>query len=88
MIMKKPVIVSSCKPLKRIVEDTGSGLVFNVNDSKSLADCLLKLYEDRSEIAKKYGDNGHQAALGEYSWKNDSGRLVKMYNDLALNLER
>jgi glycosyltransferase involved in cell wall biosynthesis len=86
MIMKKPVIVSSCKPLKRIVEDTGSGLVFNANNSESLADCLIKLYEDGNEIAEKYGENGHRAVLGKYSWKNDSGRLVKMYKDLALNL--
>lgn len=86
MIMKKPVIVSSCTPLKRIVEDTGSGLVFNANNSESLADCLVKLYEDGDEIAKKYGENGHRAALGKYSWKNDSRRLVTMYKDLALNL--
>ncbi len=86
MIMKKPVIVSSCKPLKRIVEDTESGLVFNANNSEDLADCLVKVYEDGDEIAKKYGQHGHQAALGEYSWKNDSERLVKMYEDLALNL--
>jgi len=82
MIMKKPVIVSSCKPLKRIVEDTGSGLVFNANNSESLADCLIKLYKDGNKIAEKYGENGHQAALGKYSWKNDSGRLVRMYKDV------
>ena len=85
MIMKKPVIVSSCKPLKRIVEDTGSGLVFNANNSESLADSLIKLYEDGNKIAEKYGENGHHAALGKYSWKNDSGRLVTMYKDLALH---
>ena len=84
MIMKQPVIVSSCKPLKRIVEDTGSGLVFNANNSKSLADCLVKLYEDGDEIAKKYGENGHHAAFGKYSWENDSERLVKMYKGLPL----
>ena len=88
MIMKKPVIVSSCAPLKRIIEDTGSGLVFNVNSSESLADSLIKLYEDGNELAERYGENGYQAALGKYSWKNDSGRLVKMYNDLSLSLEK
>lgn len=87
MIIKKPVIVSSCTPLKRIVEDTGSGLVFNANNSESLADCFVKLYEDGDEIAKKYGENGHDAALGKYSWKNDSERLVTMYKDFALNLK-
>lgn len=88
MIMKKPVIVSSCTPLKRIVEDTGSGLVFNANNSESLTDCLIRLYKDGNELAEKYGENGHHAALGKYSWKNDSGRLVTMYKDLALNLGR
>ena len=82
MIMEKPVVVSSCEPLKRIVSNTESGLVFEANNSENLADCLINLYEDGDKIAEKYGKNGHQAALGKYSWKNDSKRLVTMYKDL------
>ena len=82
MIMEKPVIVSSCEPLKRIVSNTESGLVFEANNSDNLAACLINLYKDGDKIAEKYGKNGHQAALGKYSWKNDSKRLVTMYKDL------
>jgi glycosyltransferase involved in cell wall biosynthesis len=82
MIMKKPVVVSSCRPLKRIVEDTQSGLVFKANDPHQLSHCIESLYKGGDECIKKYGNNGLRAALGHYSWKNDSERLVNMYNNL------
>ncbi len=82
MMMKKPIIVSSCAPLKRIVEDAKCGLVFNANDSNDLAFCLAELYKNWNELSEKYGVNGYQAALGRYSWKNDSQSLVNMYNEL------
>ncbi len=82
MMMKKPVVVSSCRPLKRIVEETQSGIVFRVNDPSDLARCLVNLYRGGDVDAKKYGENGQKAALGSYSWKNDSKRLIKMYHNL------
>ena len=79
--MKKPVIVSSCKPLKRIVEETQAGLVFKANDPSDLARCLECLYKNGDGI-EKFGENGRRAALGPYSWKNDSARLLKLYYNL------
>lgn len=82
MIMKRPTIVSSCAPLKRIVEDAKCGLVFKANDAEDLACCLVELYKEGTGLAKRYGENGYRAALGKYSWKHDSARLVNMYRQL------
>ena len=37
MLGRKPVIVSNCKPLERIVKETGAGLVFESGNIKNLA---------------------------------------------------
>ena len=84
MMMRKPVIVSSCRPLKRVVEDAKCGLVFRANDAAHLARCLNQLYRADKNILEEYGENGYKAATGKYSWKNDSRRLIEMYNDLFL----
>lgn len=85
MIMGKPVVVSSCAPLKRIVEETQAGLVFRANDSVDLARRLVQLHSD-SAAAAEYGQNGRRAALGPYSWKHDARRLVDMYRSVEAEL--
>ena len=82
MMSKKPVIVSSCKPLKRIVEKAGCGLVYKANDSEDLARCLIELYQGGNEMMQRLGEGGLVAATNTFSWKKDSMRLVEMYNDL------
>lgn len=81
MLMKKPVIVSSCRPLKRIVNDTQSGLVFKANDEKDLARKIYRLYTC-SELRSILGHNGYNAAKNEYNWSNDAKRLINIYNKL------
>jgi len=81
MICKRPVLVSSCRPLKRVVEDSNSGCVFRANDSEDLADKLVYMYNHPSEIAQM-ASNGQKAALGRYSWQHDADRLIEMYSEL------
>jgi glycosyltransferase involved in cell wall biosynthesis len=86
MIMAKPVVVSSCAPLKRIVEETRAGLVFRANDAAALAHCLIDLHADDNGCVKRFGENGRRAALGPYAWRHDAKRLVDMYRELELDL--
>lgn len=79
MICKKPVLVSSCKPLARIVKQTGSGLVFEANDCQNLADKLLYMYQHPEQLIEM-GLHGQQAALGEYAWRHDAQRLIQLYS--------
>ena len=82
MLMSKPVVVSSCRPLKRIVEETKSGLVFHSGDPKDLAKQIHILYTDpqlRSDCAL----HGHEAATHRYDWAREGRKLTDLYHSLS-----
>ena len=81
MICAKPVIVSSCRPLARIVNETQSGLVFETNNSNDLAQKLVRIYREPEQSAEM-GQNGYRAATGKYAWHHDAKRLNQMYHNL------
>ena len=78
MLGRKPVIVSNCKPLERIVKETGAGLVFESGNIKNLATRIDELRAD-AELRKTLGANGRTAASGKYSWEFESQKLVRLY---------
>ena len=81
MAKGKPVIVTDCKPLKRIVEECNCGIVVPSGDYNKLAEAIIKLYKDK-EYAKKLGDNGKKAVEEKYNWKNEAMKLCALYGDL------
>ena len=66
MICKKPLLVSSCKPLARIVHDTNAGMIFKTNDSKDMAEKLIYMHS-HSEQLLEMASAGQVAALGNYA---------------------
>jgi glycosyltransferase involved in cell wall biosynthesis len=78
MLMGKPVVVSSCQPLKRIVEETGSGLIFKAGDSKELAKQILQLYENK-QLREDCGSQGREAILQRYNWTVEGEKLCRLY---------
>lgn len=82
MISSKPVIVSDCRPLARIVGESGAGLIFEADNAMSLADRLVEVKNDPAAAAEM-GRRGRAAALGPHSWRHDAARLVKIYNDIG-----
>jgi glycosyltransferase involved in cell wall biosynthesis len=82
MLAGKPVIVSDVRPLKRIVDETQSGLVFAADNPLSFADKVMTLHKD-VELGKKLGGNGQKAADGRYSWIHDARRLVEVYEKIS-----
>jgi len=78
MVMKKPVIVTDCKPLKRIVEECNCGLVVPSGDYNKMAKAIIKLYKN-NELAKKLGENGSKAVEKRYNWQNEAIKLCKLY---------
>lgn len=82
MMVGKPVIVSSSAPLKRIVSEYGSGVVFEAGDQKDLAEKIMKLYQDKS-LQHECGINGKKATLnGTLNWENEQEKLVALYSKL------
>ena len=80
MAMGKPVIVSDCAPLKRIIEETGAGFVFQSGDPASFADAILTLKD--IAVREKMGDRGYHAVKSKYNWNVDGEHLVKLYSEL------
>ena len=78
MLAKKPVIVSNCKSLERIVKETESGLVFDSGNSSNLAEKILKLVEN-PELCRELGLNGRRAAIERYSWELEGQKLANLY---------
>lgn len=81
MLLAKPVVVSDCAPLKRVVEHAGAGLVFRADDPADLARCLVELHRD-PRAAGQFGQQGRRAACGPYSWRHDAARLLDLYRRL------
>lgn len=82
MMVGKPVVVSSCKPLARVVKSANSGLIFEAGDSKLFAEAIRKLYQDES-LCNQYAENGINSTLtGIYGWETQGEKLVALYDSL------
>jgi len=76
-----PVIVSNCAPLERVVNESGCGLVYNSEDSVSLARCIERLYE-KSDLISQMGFCGKQSCVEKYNWKESEKVLFALYENL------
>lgn len=81
----KPVLVSDCAPLARIVHDSGAGLVFRADSPASAARALIELTREPT-AAESMGTRGKEAVAGRYGWRHDAERLVGLYADLMSEL--
>jgi len=81
MANSKPVIVSNAAPLKRIVEETGCGVVFESGNVDSFVE---KVFEIRkSGLQGQMGQNGYEAVRTKYNWDVDArklGHVIDMFN--------
>jgi glycosyltransferase involved in cell wall biosynthesis len=81
MLIGKPVVVSSCMPLRRVVEERRCGIVFEADDSDALKRAVIRLRSDR--LRKELGGAGKKAVLERYNWGETSKKLLKVYEHLA-----
>ncbi|MGB5927289.1 MAG: glycosyltransferase family 4 protein [Cyclobacteriaceae bacterium] len=82
MMIGRPVLVSTSSPLKRVVDSTRGGLVFEAGNPDDFAEKVMALYNDR-EMADKLGDNAKRATYdGTMNWETTSRKLVKLYQDI------
>lgn len=78
----KPTLVSTCAPLKRIVEETNSGMVFEAGNPADFAERVRHMH-DHPDLLSDAGKRGQDAtSSGAYSWENDAQELCKIYHDL------
>ena len=75
-----PVISSDCNPIKRILEESGSGITFPSGDAESLAHIMKKFITDPSVI-ERYKTSGDLVKT-KYNWKNEAEKLLSLYQEL------
>jgi glycosyltransferase involved in cell wall biosynthesis len=79
MMVGLPVLVSSCKPLARIVTEIGSGLVFDAGNPDDFA-CKVMMMFESEEVRRAMGKKGVAATLyGSYNWETTGSQLVSFY---------
>ncbi|MFT5321140.1 MAG: glycosyltransferase involved in cell wall biosynthesis, partial [Pseudohongiellaceae bacterium] len=62
-----------------VVQHEKTGLVVNAADSSALRDGILKLANNR-ELARQYGEAGHDRFRNEFSLDKVAGEIVSLYN--------
>ena len=82
MLFGKPIIVSNCLPLQRIVRETGSGLVFEYDDHINLSKKILKMYNSKERRIKMGGNGKIAIEQGKYQWKYSSRELINIYENI------
>lgn len=78
MACRLPVIASDAPPMRRIIEETGAGLVFKSGDSANLTHAVMQVYSSH----ENYGERGSVAVRKEYNWSVDKKRLEDVVNGL------
>jgi len=76
-----PVVQPRRGGFTEIVEKTGGGLLVEPDDHESLADGILRLYND-SELAKKLGESGYEKVREHYSVARMADRAIEVYKSV------
>ncbi len=78
MYARKPVVVTDCRPLDRIVSTERCGLVVPDGDPSAMAGAILELAAD-PQAAAEMGRLGHEAVKTRWNWDATSAGMVAMY---------
>lgn len=74
-----PVIASDVPPMRRVLHETGAGLLSAAGDPRSLADALVEFFSLTREERAQLGERGHVAVAELYNWNHDAQRLVAAF---------
>ena len=80
----RPVITSDIPPMSDIIQNNQTGLVVDPHDENKWADSIIALIKN-PEISNKMGKQGNQTLQAKYNQNIFYDKLIKMYNDIALN---
>lgn len=73
------VLASDCLSVKRVIEETGSGMTYVFDSPSDFAGVVRKFYNDRDKSAI-YASNGKRAISERYNWNQGSVSLSSLYS--------
>ncbi|MBU0661708.1 MAG: glycosyltransferase family 4 protein [Bacteroidetes bacterium] len=86
MILEKPVVASNCDPIKRIIDETQAGVIYESNNEVDLAEKIIHLYKN-PELQLEMGRRGKKAVMEKYNWYETSRELISLYSNLESKKE-
>ena len=75
------MLVSSCPPLKRVINDSNTGKVFEADNPHDFALKANEMAADKA-LLKQMSLNCIKFGKEKYNWKHDGENLHKAYTDL------
>jgi len=86
MMLGKAVIVSSTRPMMRVVNDAECGLIFKERNPQSLAETIIQLQDEN--LRRRLGENGKRAVEDRYNWQKTVQMLLALYHSLGQSADK
>ncbi|MFH1676352.1 MAG: glycosyltransferase, partial [bacterium] len=79
--MEIPVVATLVGGIPEAVQDGVTGFLVPKDDPDAVADAVGKLLSD-SNLRKKMGGAGREFVMKNYDWRENAGRMEKIYREL------
>lgn len=81
MLLGTPVVASRVGGIPSMVKDRVEGLLFDSKDSKELAECIIRLWED-DELAGILSQHARERACQTHNPETNYKRLLSIYHEM------
>jgi glycosyltransferase involved in cell wall biosynthesis len=76
MACGRPVLVSNVRPMRRVIEETGAGVVADCTRSTSIADAIIGMRMMSQEQYHAMAKAGKNAIATKYNWQTDTQTML------------
>lgn len=76
------IIASDVPSMRRVIEETDTGLLVPAGNPAALSDAMIRLFEDEA-LRARMRDNGFAAIEGPYDWYKDAARFMEAVERVA-----
>lgn len=78
----KPLLVSDCKPLQRVIGGNDIGWIFKAGDPLHFSRKIIEIFKNK-ELSKERCTSGKDICLnGELNWENTAIKLIDLYKSI------
>jgi glycosyltransferase involved in cell wall biosynthesis len=74
-----PIVASDVPSMRRIIDETKTGVLVPASNSVALASAMVRLFKN-DELRAEMGRNGVAAIAGKYDWAKDARRFLEAIN--------
>ena len=82
LLSGKPLLVSDCAPMKRLVNEYEIGSYFESENPKSFANSMINIHSDYALALEKAKKGNDESLNGNLNWEFASKNLVHLYDNL------